>query len=166
MAFLKCVPKGFLCLKGDVSTHHAAWRLKGRSPTLCMSLPAHSLVQTPSLTRKMCCDHHRGREQLLQGGVYCQGSPGNKKRKRPIKAFPALRSHVLPLILFSESVCLPHTNVSPHPPSPRTERSFLVVKFTPFPNSVFFNEKNELKCSVTRTEGCILRNKKLWLGWL
>lgn len=140
-----------MCLRGDVSTHHAAWRLKGSSPTLCVSLPEHSLVQTPSLTRKMCCDHHTGREQLLQGGVYCQGSPGNKKRKKPIKAFPARRSHVLPLILFPESVCLPQANVSLCLLSQRTEQAFLAVKLTPFLNSVAFHERNWFRGSVTRT---------------
>ena len=98
-----------------------------------VSLPAPSRVPTASLTRKMCCDHHTGSGQLLQGGDYCPGPPGNKKRKGPIKALPACRSHGLPLILRPESGCLPRAR---GPLSQRTGQAFLAVNFTPFPNTV------------------------------
>lgn len=103
---------------------------------VCVS--SYLLVKTPSLTRKMSCAHHKGRQHLLHDGVYCQDSPVNKKRKRSIKAFPAYRSHVLPLILFSESVCLLHTNVSQCKLFQRIKQSFLAVNIIPF--QTVFNE--------------------------
>lgn len=129
MVFLKRVPETAVCMCvcvwGDACT--ASWLGGSRAgPQHCPGL----FLSTP------CC-----RLQVWQGKcavIITQGQSscstvesivrvprGNKQRKGPIKAFPAHRSHVLPLILLPESICLPQACVPPCPLFQRTEWSFL-----------------------------------------
>lgn len=148
MVFLKRVPEGSVCVFGVMSPPITQLGGSRADPQHCtcpfLSTPWCRLQVWQG---KCAAIIIRGREQLLQGGVYCPGPLGNKKRKRPIKAFPAYRSHVLPLILFPESVCLPRANGSQCPRFQRTEQA---VNFEIFPQSEV-NKRNKLRPSVDCT---------------